>query len=71
MENTNLEEEFCSLESTYHLLETGTANPFSYGSGHHIISVEDHITESHPSNAARSGDLSQRAQSISGPFSHF
>lgn len=71
MENTNLPAEFSSLESTYHLLETETANPFSYRSGHHVISVEGHIIESHPSSAATSGDPSQRAQSIFGLWSIF
>lgn len=48
-----------------------TANLFSYRSGHHIISVEGHIIESHPSSAVTSGDPSQRAQSIFGVWSIF
>lgn len=71
MKNTNLEAEFCSLESTYHLLGTGTAHPFSYRSGHNIISVEGHIIESHPSSAVTSGDPNQRALSIFGVWSIF
>lgn len=36
-----------------------------------MISVEDHIIESHPSNAVTSGDSSQRAQRIFGVWSIF
>lgn len=64
MENTQLEAKVCFWESTFHMLKTGTANPFSYRSGHCIASIEDLTTESCPSNPVTFGDPSQKTQNL-------